>query len=241
VSEPGTCGIDRRSTAETVTYPKKEEPMPNWQPKWDDVVFDHAEANEAISLCRGALIALGDRHAALQGPYQMACLNWRGVKRFRFDAEWSAMQANAEAVSEQLRVHISKLHGESEAALIEQRFREGERARWYRDKAIEDAAAAAAREAARIAAVNAAAAAAAHAANAAASAAAHAASATETKPALVFAPVAWSFSAVSLPQTLTSTVSNSAGASAAPPVATSTSTPTSSPVVPRASGQFSGR
>ena len=96
--------------------------MPNWQPHWDDVQFDHGETNEAVVLCQGALATLADRHGALQGPYLMACLHWRGVKRYRFDAEWGAMHAQAETVAEQLRAHIVKLRHESEVALAELRM-----------------------------------------------------------------------------------------------------------------------
>jgi hypothetical protein len=226
--------------------------MPNWQPKWDDVQFDHAEVNEAVLLCQGALITLADRHAVLQGPYQMACVQWRGVKRYRFDAEWSAMHVQAEGIAEQLRAHIVKLQHDSSAALIEQRTREAERARWFREKAIEDAAAAAAREAARIAAAQAAAAAAAQAAAQAAAAAAQraasAASAASTssvstqsaaaKPALTFAPIS-SAPASPAPSPAAAPVSN---ATSTPAAATETSKPTItfSPVT-RASGQLSGR
>jgi hypothetical protein len=216
--------------------------MPNWQPKWDDVKFDHAEANEAVLLCQGALITLADRHAVLQGPYQMACVNWRGVKRFRFDAEWSAMHVQAETIAEQLRVHIVKLQHESSAAVIEQRLREAERARWFREKAVEEAAAAAAREAARIAAVQAAAAAHAAAAQAAAQvAAAQVAAATASastqmaaaKPALIFA---------SITTAPTSSPVNSSNPTNATVVGVESPkpAPTFSPVT-RASGQLSGR
>jgi hypothetical protein len=222
--------------------------MPSWQPKWDDVQFDHAEANEAVLLCQGALVTLADRHAVLQGPYQMACVNWRGVKRYRFDAEWSAMHVQAEAIAEQLRIHIVKLQRDSSAALIEQRTREAERARWFREKAAEEAAAAAAREAARIAAAQAAAAqaaaasAAAAAQAAAAAAAQRAASAASTqsaavKPALTFAPIS-SAPATSSPTPAAAPASNPTST----PAATETSKPTTtfSPVT-RASGQLSGR
>ena len=229
--------------------------MPSWQPKWDDVHFDHTEANEAVLLCRGALITLADRHAVLQGPYQMACVNWRGVKRYRFDAEWSAMHLQAEALAEQLRAHIVKLQHDSSAALVEQRTREAERARWFREKAIEEAAAAAAREAARIAAAQAAAAAAAQAAaQAAATAAQRAASAASAaaassastqsvaaKPALTFAPI--SSAPVSPgPSPAPSPAAAPASNPTSAPAATETSKPTTtfSPVT-RASGQLSGR
>jgi uncharacterized protein YukE len=113
--------------------------MPIWHPNWEDVQFDHGEANEAVMLCQGALVTLADRHAVLQGPYQMACLNWRGVNRYRFDAEWSAIHAQAESIAEQLHEHIVKLRHESAAAVAEQRLREADRARWFREKATEEA------------------------------------------------------------------------------------------------------
>ena len=233
--------------------------MPNWQPKWDDVMFDHEEASEAISLCRGALATLADRHAVLQGPYEMACVNWRGVKRYRFDAEWSAMHSHAEAVAEQLRAHIIRLSHESESALVEQRHRENERARWFREKAAEDAA----REAARVAAAQAAAlaaqqAAAQAAANAVAKAAAESAQNTAAlntatavaKPALIYAPIisssasggSSSGSAVPTWTITTEPVTSAATPTAAPSTPTpSTPAPAVSPVITRASGQLSGR
>jgi cobalamin biosynthesis Mg chelatase CobN len=220
--------------------------MPNWQPKWDDVQFDHGEANEAVLLCQGALVTLGDRHAVLQGPYQMACVNWRGVKRYRFDAEWMAMHSQAEAVAEQLRAHIVKLQHESAAAITEQRLREAQRAQWFREKATEEAAAAAAREAARIAAAQQAAAQAAQAAQQAATAPATAAAlATQTetvKSALVFAPITtWPTSpAVQNAVTSSPSVSSSSGSYSPVPIAAEPPKPVpASP--PRASGQLSGR
>lgn len=218
--------------------------MPNWQPHWDDVQFDHGETNEAVVLCQGALATLADRHGALQGPYHMACLHWRGVKRYRFDSEWGAMHAQAETVAEQLRAHIVKLRHESEVALAEQRLREAERARWFREKAVEEAAAAAAREATRIAAQQAAAAAQAAAIQAAQNAAASSLRLSSTsqtvtaKPALIFAPIT---SPVSTP----ALAASGSGSSPLPapttfepvkPVPTFAPAPTS-----RASGQISGR
>ncbi len=225
--------------------------MPNWQPHWDDVQFDHGETNEAVVLCQGALATLADRHGALQGPYHMACVHWRGVKRYRFDAEWGAMHAQAETVAEQLRTHIVKLRHESAVALAEQRLREAERARWFREKAVEEAAAAAALEATRIAAQQAAAATQAAAIQAAQNAAAASAAASSSslplsstsqtvtaKPALIFALIT---SPVSNPAL--SAVGSGSSPLPAPttfepvnPVPTFTPAPTS-----RASGQISGR
>jgi hypothetical protein len=222
--------------------------MPNWQPKWDDVQFNHGETNEAVILCQGALITLADRHAVLQGPYQMACSNWRGVKRYRFDAEWLAMHAQAEAVAEQLRAHIVKMQHEATLAIAEQHRREDERARWYREKAAEDAAAAAAREAARIAAAQYAAAQAAAAqaaaqrataASSAAAASAQASTQTAAKPALVFASIT---STVASSSSVSSSSASSSPSPAAQPSAPATPAITFSPASPaRASGQMSGR
>ncbi len=240
--------------------------MPNWQPKWDDVKFDYAEANEAVGLCQGALVTLADRHAVLQGPYQMACVHWRGVKRHRFDAEWSAMHVQAEAAADQLRAHIVRLQRESAAALAEQRSREAERARWFREKAAEEAAAAAAREAARVAALQQAAAAAQAQAQAAAQAAASLAAqaaqraaaasgssggfgATQlaaAKPALIFAPITSSPSGSSWPASSSasfsvSSASNSNPSPVAPPESSKPAPSFTTAPTPRASGQLSGR
>jgi hypothetical protein len=223
--------------------------MPNWQPKWDDVQFDHGEANEAVALCQSALVTLGDRHAVLQGPYQLACTNWRGLKRMRFDAEWSAMHAHAESVAEQLRAHIVRLQRESSGAIAEQRLREAERARWFTEKAVEEAAAAAAREAQRIAAAQQAAAAALASAQAAqrAAAASAAAVALSTATQTVAAPPALIFAAITSPVSSPSPVtfagvSSSGGAAACPQGEPAKPAPTFSPAVSsRASGQMSGR
>jgi hypothetical protein len=229
--------------------------MPTWQPKWDDVMFDHAETNEAISLCRGALVTLADRHAVLQGPYEMACVNWKGVKRYRFDAEWAAMHGHAETVAEQLRAHIRRLGQESDSALVEQRQRENERARWFREKAAEDAA----REVARVAAARSAALAAqqaavqqaaaqqtaAHAAATAATQSAQAAVTAVAQPVLVFASigtaeVTGSQSGLPVSTWNTATVPVAPG-SVTPTSAPSTPAATFSPPATRASGQLSGR
>ena len=200
-----------------------------------DVQFDHAEANEAVLLCQGALITLADRHAVLQGPYQMACVQWRGVKRYRFDAEWSAMHVQAETIAEQLRSHILRLQHESSEALVEQRTREAQRARWFREKAIEDAAVAAAAQASAQAA-----AAAAQRAASAASAATPSVSIQSVagKPALTFAPIS-SAPATSAPSPAAAPVPN---ITSTPAAATEISKPTItfSPAT-RASGQLSGR
>ncbi len=215
--------------------------MPNWQPKWDNVVFDHGETNEAISLCQGALITLADRHAVLQGPYEMACLNWRGVKRFRFDAEWSAMHAHAEAVAQQLRAHIARLREDSDSALLEQRFREDERARWFREAAAEEAAAAAAREAQRIAAAHAAAALSAQQAATAAAAAQLVSAQQLTKPALVFAPIISSGVASGSSQPVEPTPFTAVSTSAPSAPVAPNAGPSYSPPATRASGQVSSR
>jgi uncharacterized protein YukE len=127
------------SAVKATSFGRKQH-MPAWQPNWADVKFNFAEAEEAIGACRTALAVLHERHMVLAGPRQHATETWDGNARKTFDVQWAQLEGLAEHASNELLATMNRIKAEADAARREQAFRESERARWYREKAAEDAA-----------------------------------------------------------------------------------------------------
>lgn len=116
--------------------------MPDWQPNWEDVEFDHAAAQAAAAQCRlraGALdtgftgVATAVTKLATDGA-------WTGPYQVEFDTARIALGADATDTADALRTLAGAIENAATAATTEQNKRERDRDRWRTQKAAEDAA-----------------------------------------------------------------------------------------------------
>lgn len=114
--------------------------MPDWQPNWEDVVFDHAAAQAAVSECRlsaGALdtgfTGFGQAVTALRTDGA-----WTGTYQADYDGAQGRLSTDAAGTAADLRTLASAIESAAARAKAEQTRREQDRARWRREKAAED-------------------------------------------------------------------------------------------------------
>jgi hypothetical protein len=116
--------------------------MPDWQPDWEDVVFDHAAAQAAIAECEHSASALDTAFTGVaQADTRLGTDGaWTGRYQREYDTERSALSTDAAAVAEDLRSLAGGIRSAAEDAAAEQTRRESERQRWWDEKRAEDAA-----------------------------------------------------------------------------------------------------
>lgn len=110
--------------------------MPDWQPNWSDVDFDHAAATTAAEECRSSARALDTALGGLDGL--PATDHWVG----RYKDDWSADQTptrtDLSGTRDDLRALARAIDRAAADARAEQAHRESERERW-REEAREEA------------------------------------------------------------------------------------------------------
>lgn len=104
--------------------------MPDWQPNWDDVVFDHAAADEAAAACRAAARQIDEVRGEMPGHRTTALEEWRGRYADDFDVEEVAVGRELDAVAADLRALARSIDAAAEAATTEQSNRAADRVRW---------------------------------------------------------------------------------------------------------------
>lgn len=116
--------------------------MPNWQPNWDDVEFDHARAQAAADECRLAAGALTNVIDGLDGAHTALASDtaWTGGYRDDYDGEHPVLVAEAVAARHALVALATAIETAASSAAAEQARREADRERWQveRDKEIAD-------------------------------------------------------------------------------------------------------
>ena len=113
--------------------------MPNWQPNWEDVHWNYAEADAAAAQLNRDADALDRTSGAWQLGSNTATGEWRGVYRRRFDQELTGTLADAWRRAGEFRETAARIRRATQWARDEQAHRERERERWRREKAEEDA------------------------------------------------------------------------------------------------------
>lgn len=111
--------------------------MPDWQPNWSDVVFDHGAATTAVEECRAAARSVD---AALTGLAGLpATDHWVG----RYKDDWSDDQGPTRTdltrTAADLRALARAIEAAAGEARAEQAHREGERERWWAEVRAENA------------------------------------------------------------------------------------------------------
>jgi hypothetical protein len=112
--------------------------MPDWEPNWNDVDWDHAAAQEAArELDRTANLLEESKHRRRQLANE-ARVEWRGRCRDEFDGRLTKTLHRAAELAAQLRAKASEIRDADRRAHAEQRRREQERERWWHEKRMEE-------------------------------------------------------------------------------------------------------
>ena len=122
--------------------------MPSWSPNWNPVVIDEVGLLDAIADCAAAIASIGEGHRALVPFVARARDQWEGPARIDFDDDYSSFERQIEATIADLRQASVSLYREIAEAHEEQASRWAQQDRWRQEKAAEDAASLAEREAA---------------------------------------------------------------------------------------------
>lgn len=112
--------------------------MPDWQPNWEDVAFDHGLASEAAATCRAAAGTVDATRSGMAGAAPKATADWTGRLAEDFGDEEPAAGDELERVKDDLARLAEQIERAASEAGAEQRRREGERERWNAEKQQED-------------------------------------------------------------------------------------------------------
>lgn len=109
--------------------------MPDWQPDWNDVAFDHGAATTAAEECRSCARALDTALAGLSGL--PATDHWVGA----YEEDWSADQGPTRTdlggTRDDLRALARAIDRAAADARAEQAHRRAERERWWEEARAE--------------------------------------------------------------------------------------------------------
>ena len=114
--------------------------MPTWQPNWEDVRFDHAAAQAAITECNLAAGALDNGLVGLDGAVTALAGNgsWYGAYQVEYDVAQQNLRAEFPTTRTALAQLATDIATAATNAANEQAHRESERERWRQEKATED-------------------------------------------------------------------------------------------------------
>jgi uncharacterized protein YukE len=112
--------------------------MPNWQPNWNNVRWDWGASDTAITSLRRSADKLDQLTNERVRVAREAQREWRGKYREDFDDHLDRLVARARDIANQLRDAANRIASASQRAHEEQRHRENERARWWREKREEE-------------------------------------------------------------------------------------------------------
>jgi len=112
--------------------------MPNWEPNWQDVRWDHGAAQDAISALRRVADLLDQTAAERARVAQDATAQWRGRYREEFDEHLERMLRRAHDLARECREASNRIAQADQGAYEEQKRRERERERWRAEKEAED-------------------------------------------------------------------------------------------------------
>lgn len=112
--------------------------MPDWQPNWNDVNWDHGAAEEAArELERLAAFLEETKHRRRQMADE-ARVEWRGRCREEFDGRLARTLKRASSLAAELRGKAAEIRAADRRAYEEERRRERARERWEHEKRMEE-------------------------------------------------------------------------------------------------------
>ncbi len=112
--------------------------MPNWEPNWRDVVWNHQASSDAIAALHQAADAIEQAAAQRQQAAALATHLWQGVHRQIFDQDLQRIQRTAAELAASYRAAANTIWQASERARQEQEHRIRERERWHREREEEE-------------------------------------------------------------------------------------------------------
>jgi len=112
--------------------------MPNWQPNWNNVRWNHFVAEQAIRALEDAANLVDDSLSERRRVAYVATAIWRGRHRQTFDGHFKEIELRSCSLATQLRQKADEIRRQDVAAYEEQRRRERERQRWFAEKHEED-------------------------------------------------------------------------------------------------------
>lgn len=112
--------------------------MPNWQPNWRNVEWDHRAADDAVQSLRRTATLLEETAVQRRQRAEEAMAEWRGRHRDNFEGQLSRMLQKAAELVGELRAKADEIARASYLAREEQARRERDRARWRQEKEVED-------------------------------------------------------------------------------------------------------
>lgn len=112
--------------------------MPDWQPNWEDVSFDHGLAAEAAAACRAAAGTAEEVTSAMAAAAPGAQADWKGDMAREFAAEEPVIREDLGQVEADLEALAQRIEAAAEEARADQRRREDDRARWQEEKRREE-------------------------------------------------------------------------------------------------------
>lgn len=108
--------------------------MPDWQPNWNDVRWDHYAAEQAIAALQEAAKLVDDSLLDRLRVADEAIANWQGNHRQTFDSYRREIELRSRSLAAELREKANEIRRKDVAAYEEQRRRERERRQWLREK-----------------------------------------------------------------------------------------------------------
>ena len=112
--------------------------MPNWQPNWENVRWNHGAAEAAIAALRRAADMLDHTATDRARVADEAKVEWRGRYREEFDGQLAQMLRRAHELANEYRTAAGQIAGASQRAQEEQNRRERERERWRMEREAEE-------------------------------------------------------------------------------------------------------
>lgn len=111
--------------------------MPDWQPNWNDVEFDHAAATTAATECRSSARAIDAALGGLDGL--PGTDHWIGAYKDDWSADQGPTRTDLSGTRDDLRALARAIDQAVADARAEQSQREADRERWF-EEAREEAA-----------------------------------------------------------------------------------------------------
>lgn len=108
--------------------------MPNWEPNWEDVRWDHVAAADAAAALERAALTLEHEAGQQRAAAARDAAEWRGEHRRTFDERLQRLLSAAAELAERCRGLSGRVRGLDAQARAEQARREREREDWERER-----------------------------------------------------------------------------------------------------------